>query len=37
MNEPKENVTEREWREKLRLATEVFDAFKLSAYKAKEI
>jgi hypothetical protein len=37
MDDTKEKMTEREYREKLKDAHELFDAFKLSAYKAKEI
>ena len=32
-----ENLTEAEWREKLRLAHEVFELFKLDAYKQGQI
>ena len=37
MNNNKEKLTEREWRERLRLAQEVFEAFKLQAYRDGEI
>lgn len=32
-----ENLTDAEWRERLRLAHEVFEMFKHEAYKAGEI
>jgi hypothetical protein len=37
MDDKKEKLTEREWREKLKDAHDLFDAFKLQAYRDKEI
>lgn len=37
MPETEEKLSDREWREKLRDASDLFDAFKRAAFKDKEL